>query len=137
MDDEFFALLRRNVALLVDSFWRAGYVNVLAGSFVRGYPDYLAFRTLLGAPVEVYLVELLATKDVRDERRLTRAKRTSQEWRDRVDLIPEDVSIRQATGADYRYVGVDTSHLDVAATVEVIKAAIPEVYLDVAFTRED
>jgi hypothetical protein len=128
MDDPFFALLRHNVAFLVESFWRAGYLNVVAGSFLRDYPDYLAFRRLLGGPAEVYLVDLLVAKDVRDQRRLTRAKRTSQEWRDRVDLIPEDVSIRQATGADYRYIGIDTSHLDVAATVARIKAAIPEVY---------
>lgn len=68
------------------------------------------------------------TRDVREHRRLTRAKRTTQEWRDRVDLIPEDVSLRRAVGADYRYVGVDTSELDVAETVQRITAKIPEVY---------
>jgi guanylate kinase len=40
----------------------------------------------------------------------------------------EDVSLREAAGADYRYVGIDTSRLDVAATVDRIRAAIPEVY---------
>jgi hypothetical protein len=50
MDDEFFGLLRRNVAGLVENFWTAGYANVVAGSFLRGYADYLAFRQLLARP---------------------------------------------------------------------------------------
>jgi energy-coupling factor transporter ATP-binding protein EcfA2 len=128
MDDEFFGLLRRNVAGLVESFWTAGYVNVIAGSFLRDYPDYLAFRRLLTRPAAIFLVELLVDKDVRDHRRVTRAKRTTQEWRDMVDRIPEDRTIRQATDADYRYFGVDTTGLDVAETVQRIKGAIPEVY---------
>jgi hypothetical protein len=129
MDDEFFGLLRRNVAGLVENFWTAGYVNVIAGSFLRGYPDYLDFRQLLTRPSEVFLVELLVDKDVRDHRRVTRAKRSTQEWRDTVDLIPEDRTIRQATDADYSYIGVDTTGLDVAETVRRIKGAIPEVYV--------
>jgi hypothetical protein len=74
MDDEFFDLLRRNVAVLVENFWTAGYVNVIAGSFVRHYQDYLAFRQLLTRPSAVFLVELLVEKNVRDHRRITRAK---------------------------------------------------------------
>jgi hypothetical protein len=35
MDDTFFDLLRRNVAGLVENFWAAGYVDVIAGSFLR------------------------------------------------------------------------------------------------------
>lgn len=130
MNDEFFGLLRRNVAGLVENFWAAGYVNVIAGSFLRSYADYLAFRKLLTRPSAVFLIELLVDKDVRDHRRITRAKRTTQQWRDMVDLIPEDRSIRQATDADYRYVGVDTTALDVAETVQRIKDAIPEIYAE-------
>ncbi|MEU6265479.1 hypothetical protein [Saccharopolyspora shandongensis] len=128
MDDDLFGLIRRNVALLVENFWRAGYANVIAGSFLREYSDYLAFRRLLPPPSAVFLVELLVAKDVRDRRRVTRAKQTTQQWRDGVDLIPEDVTIRQAPDADYRYLGIDTTDLDVAETVRRIKAAIPEVY---------
>ena len=47
MDDTFFDLLRRNVAGLVENFWAAGYVNVIAGSFLRRYSDYVSFRQLL------------------------------------------------------------------------------------------
>lgn len=128
MDEDLFALIRQNVALLVESFWTAGYPTVIAGSFLRGYPDYLAFRRLLGSPRVVFLVELLVAKDERDRRRVTRAKQTTQQWRDRVDRIPDDVTIRQARDADYRYIGIDTSALDVAETVRRIKAAIPEIY---------
>ncbi|MFJ8581155.1 hypothetical protein [Micromonospora sp. NPDC093277] len=129
MDDEFFGLLRRNVAGLVENYWTAGYDNVIAGSFLRNYPDYLAFRQLLTRSPAVFLVELLVDNDVRNYRRITRAKRTTQKWRDLVDLIPEDRTIRQATDADYRYIGIDTTTLDVAATVRRIRDAIPELYV--------
>jgi len=127
MDDTFFDLLRRNVAGLVENFWAAGYVNVIAGSFLRRYSDYVSFRQLL-RPSAVFLIDLLVEKEVRDHRRITRAKRTTQEWRDMVDQIPEDRTIRRATDADYRYIGIDTTDLDVGGTVQRIKGAIPEVY---------
>ena len=60
MDDTFFGLLRRNVAGLVENFWAAGYVNVIAGSFLRCYSDYVSFRQLLPRPSAVFLVDLLA-----------------------------------------------------------------------------
>ncbi|WP_428966144.1 GTPase family protein [Micromonospora fluostatini] len=128
MDDEFFDLLRRNVAGLVEKFWAAGYPNVIAGSFLRDYADYLAFRRVLPQPTAVFLVELLVDKDVRDHRRATRAKQTTQEWRDMVDLIPEDRTIREAAEADYRYIGIDGTGLDIAETVRRIMDAIPEIY---------
>jgi hypothetical protein len=135
MDDGFFGLLRRNVADLVENFWVAGYANVIAASFLRSYPDYLAFRQLLGRPAAVYLVDLLVDRQVRDQRRITRAKQTTQEWRDMVDQIPEDRTIRQAVDADYRYIGVDTTHLNVAVTVHRVQQAIPEVYAERKFGR--
>ncbi len=60
MDDTFFDLLRRNVAGLVENFWAAGYVNVIAGSFLRRYSDYVSFRLLLPRPSAVFLVDLLS-----------------------------------------------------------------------------
>lgn len=127
-DGPFFELLRRNVAALVRNFWDAGYENVVAGSFLRDYPDYVAFRALLPAHVEVYLVEVHVAKEVRDRRRETRAKQTTQEWRDHVDLVaPEDFTIRRAS-ADYRYIGIDTTRHDITETVQRVRAAIPEIY---------
>lgn len=128
MDDEFFELLRRNVAGLVENFWNAGYANVITGSFFRDYRDYVAFRALVTQPAAVFMVELLVDKTVRDHRRVTRAKQTSQEWRDMVDLIPEDLTIRQAAHPDYRYLGIDTTTLDIDETVQRITKAIPEVF---------
>lgn len=130
MDDTFFDLLRRNVAGLVENFWAAGYVNVIAGSFLRRYSDYMSFRQLLPRPSAVFLVDLLVDREVRNRRRITRAKQTTQEWRNMVDQIPEDQTIRQAADADYRYIGIDTAGLDVTRTVQRIKDAIPEVYAD-------
>jgi hypothetical protein len=78
----------------------------------------------------VFLVDLLVDKEVRDHRRITRAKQTTQEWRDMVDQIPEDLTIRQAADADYRYIGIDTTDLNVAGTVQRIQDAIPEIYAD-------
>src|SRR5690348_14345707 len=71
MDDEFFGLLRWNVAGLVENFWAAGYANVIAGSFLRCYSDYVSFRLLL-RPSAVSLVDLLVDREVRDHRRITR-----------------------------------------------------------------
>ncbi len=76
----------------------------------------------------VFLVDLLVDKGVRDHRRITRAKPTTREWRDMVDQTPEDRTIRQAADADYRYIGIDITYLDIAGTVERIKRAIPAVY---------
>ena len=61
---------------------------------------------------------------------VTRAKQTTQEWRDMVDQVPEDLTIRQAAEAGYRYIGIDTTDLDVVRTVQQIKGAIPEIYAD-------
>ena len=72
-------------------------------------------------PSAVFLVDLLVDKEVRDHRRITRAKQTTQEWRDMVDRIPEDRTIRQAADADYRYIGIDTTDLTVAGTVQRVK----------------
>ena len=90
----------------------------------------MSFRQLLPRPSAVFLVDLLADREVRNRRRITRAKQTTQEWRDMVDEIPEDQTIRQAADADYRYIGIDTTRLDVAGTVHRIRRAIPEVYAD-------
>jgi hypothetical protein len=47
-----------------------------------------------------------------------------------VDQIPEDQTIRQAANADYRYIGIDATELDVGETVQRIQGAIPEIYAD-------
>src|SRR5205823_12252755 len=42
--------------------------------------------------------------------------------------VPKDQTIRQATDADYRYIGVDTTRVDVGQTVRRIQDAIPEIH---------
>lgn len=136
-NDMFRHMHRRNVSALVLNFWRAGYTNVIAGSFVRNVEDYAAFRLLLPRIVEVYVVQLLAGKEVRDARRAARGKPTSREWREGLDLSdPEDTTLRDGIG-DYRYVGIDTSELSVSETVELIKLATPRVYARHAVARAE
>jgi len=127
-DDAFKQLHFRNVTDLVRNFWQAGYVNVIAGSFITDSADYVAFRPMVARDAEVYVVQLHVAKDVRDQRRITRAKQTTQEWRDAVDLIDHlDPTLRLAAGDD-RYFEIDTTHLSVEETVERIMRALPEIY---------
>ncbi len=129
-DDAFRDLHRRNVAALVTNFWAAGYPNVVAGSFFSTLAEYQAFRSLLGDVTEVLVVELQVDKPERDRRRATRSKVTTQAWRDTVDLAERhDDSLRLADGREgYRYLTVDTTSLDVDATVARISAAAPGMF---------
>jgi hypothetical protein len=129
-DDAFRDLHRRNVAALVTNFWAAGYANVVAGSFFGTLPEYRAFRSLLGDVTELLVVELQVDKAVRDGRRATRSKVTTQAWRDAVDLAerPDD-SLRRADDREgFRYLAVDTTSLDVEATVARVTAAAPGMF---------
>jgi ABC-type cobalamin/Fe3+-siderophores transport system ATPase subunit len=128
-DDAFFDLLRRNVAALVQNYWTAGFVNVITGSFFSNYSDYVAFRRLLVSRAEIFVVHLLVRKDVRNGRRLARAKQTSQEWRDAVDQVDiEDTTLKANADGEYRYIPIDSSLQDVTETIGVVKTAIPEIY---------
>ena len=127
-DEAFRDLHRRNVAALVRNFWEAGYLTVVAGSFLADHREYEAFRPLLPVDADVTVVQLLARKHVRDARRSSRAKSTTQEWRDMVDRVDdEDETLRAAAArADvgYRFLAVDTSDLSALETVEHIAGAV-------------
>ena len=124
-DEAFRDLHRRNVAALVRNFWDAGYGTVVTGSFLGSPQEYSAFQSLLPADVDVTVVQLLVRKDVRDARRRSRAKVTTQEWRDAVDEaeVVDDTAWDQID-ADYEYVAVDTSDLTLAETVEHLVAEV-------------
>ena len=52
-----------------------------------------------------------------------------EDWHPSLSVqVPEDRTIRDAADADYTYIGIDTTHLDVPATVDRVMSAIPEVY---------
>lgn len=127
-DEAFRDLHRRNVAALVRNFWAAGYPTVVAGSFLASHREYEAFRPLLPVDADVTVVQLLAAKHVRDARRSSRAKSTTQEWRDMVDRVDdEDTTFRAAAAqADlgYRFFAVDTSALSASDTVEHVARAV-------------
>lgn len=126
-DETFRHLHRCNVAAVVNNFWAAGYRTVVAGSFLRSFAEFLAFRTLLPDDVDVTVVQLVARKHVRDQRRAGRAKLTSQEWRDAVDQAEPDDTTLQRADAGYRYITLDTSDLDVAQSVMRIRVEVLDV----------
>jgi predicted kinase len=127
MDDQFFQLLRRNVAALVTNFWDAGHQTVIAGSFLRNLEDYHQFRATLSGDISVYFIHLCASKAVRDERRIQRRKPSSAAWRDQVDKShPEAVNFADDQ-AGYHYLRVDNSNLTLEQTLEQIAASWPEI----------
>jgi len=127
MDDAYLRMLWKNVADLTRNFWSAGYRNVIAGSFLSHFEHYRAFREVLNMPANVYVVQLCATKPVRDVRRIHRGKETSEEWRDMVDRVdPEDTTFASAD-ADFRYLRIDNDGLTVGDTVDVILRWLPDV----------
>jgi len=80
------------------------------------------------ADQKVFLVQLCASKAVRDRRRIERLKPSRKEWRDALDQsYPEDATLCDAPG-DYHYVRIDNSALTLTETVERIKHALPEVF---------
>jgi chloramphenicol 3-O-phosphotransferase len=127
-DDAFWRLLRANVAGLVRNYWAAGFENVIAGSFFTTRDDFLDFRELVPKVDEVYMVQLLVQPEERQHRRLTRAKRTTQEWRDRVDQF-DTVDTTIATNQEgYRYLAVDGTGMTPEQTVATIVREFPEIY---------
>ncbi|WP_017608790.1 hypothetical protein [Nocardiopsis xinjiangensis] len=130
MDEAFNEMLRRNVAALATNFWAFGHHNVLAASFIDTHDDYLRFRPLIPENTEITLIQLCASRPVRDQRRIHRPKPTSPEWRDRVDrACPEDTSLAQMSGtADYRYLRTDNGHEDITTTVNRLRSALPDIY---------
>lgn len=132
MDEPFIRLLWDNVRGLICNFWAAGYSTVITGSFLAEdtYSRYRQFRSGLPDDIDVFLVQLQASKAVRDRRRIEREKPSTKEWRDRVDAIcPEDTSLMNAE-SDYRFLQVVNDVHSVSDTVAAIRLAIPEVFVD-------
>lgn len=132
MDEAFIRLLWDNVRGLICNFWAAGYSTVITGSFLVEDTDsrYQQFRGGLPDDIDIYLVQLQASKTVRDRRRIEREKPSTKEWRDRVDAFnPGGTSLMNAE-SDYRYVRVKNDLQSVDDTVAVILQAIPEVFGD-------
>lgn len=128
MNDNFMELLQKNVLCLIKNFWEAGYSTVIAGSFIGSYEGYKNFRKFIPKGIDVYVVQLCASKSVRDERRIGRSKSTKKEWRDHVDInYPEDKSF-QSVKDDYRYIRIENDGFTINQTVEMIKKAIPEIW---------
>ncbi|SDX76862.1 hypothetical protein SAMN05661080_01146 [Modestobacter sp. DSM 44400] len=127
-DAAFTELHLRNATAVALNFWKAGYRTVLVGSLVNTHVEYLEFRRRLPEDVDVLVVQLTASRAVRNQRRLGRGKRSDQQWHDLVDRNdPEDTTLAAAAG-DYRYVCVDTGSLRLEEALRQIMAAAPEIW---------
>lgn len=127
----FLRLLWANVTAVMINFWEAGYGTVISGSFLDGdtYSSFQEFRAHVPRDVRIYVVCLSANRPVRDQRRIDRAKPSSEDWRDQVDASYPAADTSLCDNAqDYRYVVIDNSLQKVADTVAAIKELIPEIY---------
>lgn len=119
-DDAFLQLLWKNVLDVTQNFWTFGYHTVITGSFFDGYPQYLDFRKRLPPDVEITLIQLCASKAVRDQRRAARQKAYNKQMSDWVDEhYPEDQEFQQHAG-ELDYLRLETSQLSVEATLALI-----------------
>lgn len=127
-DEAFWRLLRANVGTLVRNYWAAGFGNVIAGSFFSTRDDFVRFRELVPEVDEVCMVQLLVQPDELQRRRNTRAKQTTQEWRDRAGRL-DTVDTTIAGNQDgYRYLAVDSTRMTPGQTVAAIMGGFPQVY---------
>jgi dephospho-CoA kinase len=129
--ETFLDLLWRNVAGCIANFWGAGYRTVITGSLLDGdtFASFERFRRHIPTDVAIHVVQLRASKSVRDERRIRRDKPSSKEWRDRVDASypREDTGLRDRA-KDYQFFSLDNSTMQVEETAQTVMARIPEVY---------
>jgi len=130
-DQAFLDLLWDNVTSVIANYWAAGYPTVITGSLLDSdtHASFQQFRTRLPNDPDVYVVHLSASKPVRDQRRIDRAKPSTKEWRDRVDASypAGDTSLRD-NADDYRYIPVNNEAQQITETLEMIMQAIPEIY---------
>ena len=125
-DDAFRALHYRNVADLARNFWAAGYRDVLAASFVDNRQQLRDFLGVLGRsfdarPERLFVVQLCAVREARDQRRVARPKPPSAELRDQVDrAAPEDTTLADHPD-QYTYLRLDTDAVGVGQAVESVR----------------
>lgn len=128
MSEDFILLLWKNVSTLMNNFWDSGFSTVLAASFLSTYEEYKRFQKFIPVDTSVFIIQLCASKQTRDRRRINRSKPTCSEWRDDLDnRFPEDTTIASALD-NYRYIGIENGNLTVRSTIDLIKKRIPEIY---------
>ena len=128
LDEPALNLLWRNVADLATNYWVAGFRNFVGASFVSNLDQYNQFCAYLDAEVDAYVIQLCASKAVRDRRRIERPKSSTKEWRDHVDQVdPEDFTIAAGDG-QYRFLRIDNDDLTVDDTIRIIRNWAPELF---------
>lgn len=127
----FLDLLWDNVTSVIANYWAAGYPTVITGSLLDGdtHASFRQFRMRLPDDIDAYVIHLSASKSVRDQRRIDRAKPSTKEWRDRVDASypTGDTSLRDNAN-DYLYIPVSNDAQQLTETLDMIMQAIPKIY---------
>lgn len=116
---------------MIAKYCTAGYPTVITGSLLDSdtHTSFRQFRMRLPDDIDIYLIHLSASKPVRDQRRIDRAKPSTKEWRDRVDASypAGDTSLRD-NASDYRYIPVRNDAQQLTETLDMIMQAIPKIY---------
>ncbi|WP_420113947.1 hypothetical protein [Pseudactinotalea sp.] len=130
-DQTFLDLLWSNLVSVIGNFWAAGYPTVIAGSFLDRdtHTSLGQFLERLDHSATLYVVHLVPSRSVRDDRRIHRSKPTSKERRDTADANYDlsRHSLRDNANG-YRYIEIDNTSQAVGSTVATVRAAIPEIY---------
>lgn len=130
-NEPFLDLLWGNVTSVITNYWAAGYPTVITGSLLDGdtHASFQQFRKRLPDDIDVYVIHLSASKPVRDQRRIDRAKPSTKEWRDQVDAsYPAGNTSLRDNATDYHYIPVTNDAQQLAETLDMIMQAIPKIY---------
>ncbi|PIR86913.1 MAG: hypothetical protein COU11_03605 [Candidatus Harrisonbacteria bacterium CG10_big_fil_rev_8_21_14_0_10_49_15] len=123
---EFKDLAIANSMALVYNFFEHGYERVVAASFINGQDGYERLKPKLKHNPKILVLQLTASQEVRDKRRIEREKPTTKEWRDIVDAVREKPFDKEDPG--YTYAEIDNSELTVDETVVMIKERMVDFF---------
>lgn len=119
-DKKFLNLLWENTIDLMNNFWNYDYNNVITGSFLGCYHEYKEFRLSVPKEVNITIIQLCASKIVRDKRRKKRLKIYDKKESDWIDEnYPEDLEFIKHID-EYKYIRIDNDYLTIDKTIEKI-----------------
>lgn len=127
---DFINLAIKNSISLTHNFFEAGYEQVVAGSFIGNREQFDTFKSQLKYDPKIYALQLLADKSVRDQRRLSREKPTTQELMDWMDKTwPTSFSLEETAGdGAYKFLKLDNTGRTVDEEIEVVKREFPDFF---------
>ncbi len=122
-NSQFIELGIANSLDLIHNFFEAGYERVVAGSFINTREQFDTFKSQLKYDSEIYVLQLVADKSIRDNRRLNREKPTNQEQMDWMDKTwPTSSSLKEMAGDGvYTFFKLDNGGQTIEQGIETVK----------------